>query len=99
MSGGESEVVIDPVPATAKPTLGQLGDQMRFPSFSMARYGFKRGDQWVSHQIKRYGYVMRCGWCKNLIEEEYAGGGMLRYTHIAGVISRCREIVPYRAST
>lgn len=50
----------------------------------------------AARQKKRFGFVMRCGWCKGVVRYEMLGD-IMRYVHDSATV-HCREVLPYRAS-
>jgi hypothetical protein len=97
MSSGEADAVRDPESVPHSHHWVAAYPAAPRPNFAMAAHGFTRAQEFVGWQLRTFGYVLRCGWCKNAIEDRIGEGGILRQAHIEGA-SHCREVLPFRAN-
>lgn len=98
MSSGEADAARFALVGPPEPPPATGAQQVLFPPMSMGRAGVFSAVKFADWQLRTRGFVIRCGWCKNMVEEYWTDGGMQRYRHIPGVIAKCQEVLPFRAS-
>ena len=97
MSSGEADATTTRVGAPEPPPVPVLS-RAAYPPFSMGHLGFRTAAKFAEWQIRERGKVLRCGWCKNLIEDAWGPGGMQVCRHVEGVVTSDHEVLPFSAS-